>query len=434
MNLEIIAVEGIPELRPGDDLTAHIAAVAPWIESGDVVVVTSKAVSKVEGRLIPAPPGERESVRQAAIDAETVRIVAARGTTRIVENRQGFVVAAAGVDASNVRTDEIALLPVDSDASARRLRDGLARALGVDVAVVVTDTAGRPWRTGVTDYAVGAAGIQALQSLRGSVDTFGNELAVTEIAVVDELAAATDLVKGKLGGIPVAVVRGLDFARDDEGVRPLVRPSEQDLFRLGTAEAIAQGRAEALAPDPAAAALHADAVAVVEKFHSTETGQEDVRQAVLSFLAARPDAVRRSCVPGHITASALLVDATGSRTLLTLHPRVGAWLQLGGHLEDDRSVADAALREATEESGIDGLQLDPEPLRIAVHPITCSLGVPTRHLDVQYLVHAPPGAMPRISDESLDLQWFDLDALPEPLASGVSGLVERARERLGSRR
>lgn len=248
--LQILPVHGIPELRPGDDLTAAIATAAPWMQDGDVVVVTSKAVSKVEGRLWPAGPGEREAVRQRAIDAETVRVVASRGTTRIVQNRQGFVVAAAGVDASNVRTDEIALLPVDPDTSARTLRDGLARALGVRVAVVVSDTAGRPWRTGVTDYAVGAAGIGALHSLRGAVDAMGNELVVTEVAVVDELAAAADLVKGKLSGIPVAIVRGLAFAADERGVRPLVRSCEHDLFRLGTTEALAEGRRQALAPRP----------------------------------------------------------------------------------------------------------------------------------------------------------------------------------------
>lgn len=278
MNLQILPVEGIPELRPGDDLTAQIAAAAPWIETGDVVVVTSKAVSKVEGRLWPAAAGERESVRQAAIDAETVRVVASRGPTRIVENQQGFVVAAAGVDASNVRTDEIALLPIDSDVSARRLRDGLAQTLAVDVAVVITDTAGRPWRTGVTDYAVGAAGIRALHSLRGIVDPLGNELAVTEVAVADEIAAATDLVKGKLGGIPAAILRGLEFERDDAGIRPLVRPSDQDLFRLGTAEAIEQGRRDALAPRP-----------VITEFADKPVDPEAVSRALRAAAAVGDD-------------------------------------------------------------------------------------------------------------------------------------------------
>lgn len=144
-------------------------------------------------------------------------------------------------------------------------------------------------------------------------------------------------------------------------------------------------------------------------------GQEALRQALLSYLAARPDdACSRSCAAGHLTASALLLDADGARTLLTLHPRVGRWVQLGGHCEPgDATLRDAALREATEESGIDGLTIDPRPLHLDVHPVTCSLGVPTRHLDVSFLVRAPAGAVPRISEESLALRWWSLDALPE---------------------
>jgi 8-oxo-dGTP pyrophosphatase MutT (NUDIX family) len=144
-------------------------------------------------------------------------------------------------------------------------------------------------------------------------------------------------------------------------------------------------------------------------------GQEALRHALLAFLDARPDdGCERSCVPGHLTASALLLDADRTRTLLTLHPRVGRWIQLGGHCEPgDATLRDAALREATEESGIDGLAIDPQPLHVDVHPVTCSLGVPTRHLDVRYLVYAPAGAVARISDESDDLRWWPLDALPD---------------------
>jgi len=160
--------------------------------------------------------------------------------------------------------------------------------------------------------------------------------------------------------------------------------------------------------------------------------QESLRNALVSFLAARPDdGCARSCVAGHLTASALLLDAAGERALLTLHPRVGKWLQLGGHCEpEDETLVAAALREATEESGIDGLTIDPVPLHIAVHPITCSLGVPTRHLDVRFLVRAPAGAEPTISDESDDLRWWPLSALPtddDTLAELAAAAVERTR-------
>jgi coenzyme F420-0:L-glutamate ligase/coenzyme F420-1:gamma-L-glutamate ligase len=246
--LEILPVPGIPELRPGDDLAGLIAKNAPWLRNGDILVVTSKAVSKVEGRLVSVPtdPEGREAARQQAVTDESVRLVATRAQTRIVQTRHGFVIAAAGVDASNVRGDEIALLPTDSDASAARLRAGLADALGIDVAVVVSDTAGRAWRVGVTDHAIGVAGMAALVSLRGETDPMGNVLIVTEVAVADEAAAAADLVKGKLTGIPVAVVRGLSTVDDGRGVRPLVRGGEDDMFSLGTAEALAQGRRQAV--------------------------------------------------------------------------------------------------------------------------------------------------------------------------------------------
>ena len=240
--LEILPVPGLPEVRPGDDLAVLIAAAAPWLRDGDVVVVTSKIVSKAEGRLIrtPVDSAGRERARERAIEDETAREVARRGRTRIVATRHGFVMAAAGVDASNVRRDEIALLPLDPDASARRLREALRRAAGVRVAVVVSDTMGRTWRNGLVDVAIGLAGISAIRDERGHVDAQGNELAMTEVALADEVAAAADLVKGKLAGVPVAVVRGLSgaaAAADGPGVLPLVRPAEQDLFRLGTAEA-----------------------------------------------------------------------------------------------------------------------------------------------------------------------------------------------------
>jgi 8-oxo-dGTP pyrophosphatase MutT (NUDIX family) len=165
---------------------------------------------------------------------------------------------------------------------------------------------------------------------------------------------------------------------------------------------------------PNTAALHEDAVAALSSWRPAAPDQRSLREAFLGFLAARPDACRRSCVPGHITASALVLDASGTRVLLTLHPRVGTWLQLGGHCEDtDRTLVGAALREAAEESGIEGLVIEPSPVHVDVHPITCSLGVPTRHFDVRFLVRAPVGAQPVRSDESLDLRWWPLTALPE---------------------
>ncbi|QEU93958.1 coenzyme F420-0:L-glutamate ligase [Streptomyces kanamyceticus] len=229
------AVPGLPEVRGGDDLAKLIAAAEPDLADGDVLLVTSKIVSKAEGRVV------RADDREAAIDAETVRVVARRGTLRIVENRQGLVMAAAGVDASNTPAGTVLLLPADPDASARAVRDGLRDALGVDVGVVVTDTFGRPWRAGLTDVAIGAAGVRVLDDLRGGVDAYGNALAATVVATADELAAAGDLVKGKAAGLPVAVVRGLPHVvggDPDEGARALVRGARDDMFRLGTSEAV----------------------------------------------------------------------------------------------------------------------------------------------------------------------------------------------------
>ena len=234
---EVIGVGGLPEVRPGDDVAALVVA-AVELRDGDVLVVTSKLLSKAEGRLVPVPPGvDREQVRLAAVAAETVRVVARRGPATIAENRNGLVLAAAGVDASNVRGDEIALLPVDPDASARALRDRVAALTGCTVAVVVSDTLGRAWRVGQVDQAIGVAGLAPVRDARGTTDTFGAVLEVTEIAVADELAAAAELVKGKATGVPVAVVRGLELPDDGRDATALVRPAGQDLFRLGTVEA-----------------------------------------------------------------------------------------------------------------------------------------------------------------------------------------------------
>ncbi len=253
--MQVLPVTGLPEFRPGDDLAGAIAAAAPWIVDGDVLVVTSKAVSKVEGRLVTSPtdPVAREEFRRHLIDTETVRLVAQMGRTKIVENRLGIVAAAAGIDASNVRLDEIALLPQDPDASASAMVRYFA-ARGRRVGVVITDTQGRAWRNGVTDVAIGAAGLRVLEDHRGGVDGFGNELVVTQVGIGDEIAAAGDLVKGKLAGVPVAVIRGLDApgapdgcpTSPDQTARALLRPYEEDLFRLGTDLSIGQGRREAV--------------------------------------------------------------------------------------------------------------------------------------------------------------------------------------------
>ncbi len=239
--LEILPVAGLGEVHAGDDLAALLAGAAPWLVDGDVVVVTSKVVSKAEGRLVevPADPDGREQARAAAIEAETVREVARRGRTRIVQTRHGLVLASAGVDTSNVPGDTLALLPVDPDASARALRAGLRDKLGVDVAVLVTDTMGRTWRIGLVDVAIGAAGLAPLRDHRGERDGYGNALEMTVVADADQVAAAAELVKGKVGGVPVAVVRGLSGVggEDGPGAAAMVRPSQEDMFSLGTAEA-----------------------------------------------------------------------------------------------------------------------------------------------------------------------------------------------------
>ena len=272
-------VPGLPEFRPGDDLTAALAAaLAPTLADGDVVVVTSKVLSKVEGRLVTVPrdPEARDAARRALIDDETVRVLATKGRTKIVTNRLGIVQAAAGVDGSNVAGDEVALLPEDPDGSAEALRAGLAAALGVRVAVVVTDTMGRCWRLGQTDAAIGSAGLVALHSYGGAVDAQGNELLVTEVAVADEVAAAADLVKGKLGGVPVAVVRGLrHLIGAGHTAGELVRPVEEDLFWLGTAEALARGAREAVPARRSVRAFAADPV-----------DPDAVRRAVAAGLTA----------------------------------------------------------------------------------------------------------------------------------------------------
>jgi coenzyme F420-0:L-glutamate ligase/coenzyme F420-1:gamma-L-glutamate ligase len=229
--LTVVPVTGLPEITAGRDLAALIAG-ALDLRDGDILVVTSKIVSKAEGRVVTAS-------REQAIEAETARVVARRGATTIAQTRHGLVLAAAGVDESNTAPGTVVLLPEDPDESARRLRKALQARTGRTIGVVITDTMGRPWRAGQTDNAIGAAGVVPVRDYRGEPDTFGNILEVTVAAVADEIAAAADLVKGKSAGVPVAVVRGLAglvTEQDGPGARELIRPAEEDMFRFGSAD------------------------------------------------------------------------------------------------------------------------------------------------------------------------------------------------------
>lgn len=243
--LTVLVLPGIGEIVPGDDLPTVIAqaALEGGVRPGDILAVTSKIVSKAEGRIREAAD------REQAITDETVRVVATRehpgGVTRIVENRLGLVMAAAGVDASNTADGTVLLLPLDPDASAAAIRTAVEERVGGPIGVVVTDTAGRAWREGQTDIAIGASGVRLLDDLRGGRDASGKLLEVTAPAVGDEIAAAADLVKGKSSGMPVAVIRGMARLLDPEadGGRRLVRRAKEDMFYIGHREARAEGQA-----------------------------------------------------------------------------------------------------------------------------------------------------------------------------------------------
>ena len=227
--ISLVPVTGLPEIAPGDDLAGMIAEAAD-LADGDVVVVTQKIVSKAEDRVVDI---DLAVGHKPLVEAESVRVLRRRGDLVISETEHGFVCANAGIDLSNVPEGRAALLPVDPDRSARHIRDALRHRLGVDVAVIVSDTFGRPWRAGVTDVAIGCAGLRPVVDLRGTTDALGRELQVTEVAVVDELAAAAELVMGKASGVPVAVIRGVDpsWFGDGSVVADVVRSPEDDLFR-----------------------------------------------------------------------------------------------------------------------------------------------------------------------------------------------------------
>ncbi len=235
MTLTITPISGIPEVQPGDEVATLIATAAgaqdtPLVD-GDCVVVTQKVMSKAEDRLVRLDPDDRQA-RRALIDSESVRVLRRRGDLVISETRHGFVCANAGVDLSNVEAGWAALLPVEPDRSARHVRDALRALAGVDVAVIVSDTFGRAWRLGLTDVAIGVAGLAAVVDLRGETDALGRELQVTEVAIADEIAGAAELVMGKSRGIPAAIVRGLDARwRRDGSAQELVRAPGDDLFR-----------------------------------------------------------------------------------------------------------------------------------------------------------------------------------------------------------
>lgn len=230
-SVTIFPVEGIGEIKPGDDLAGMIVDAARaggvGIADRDVVVITHKVVSKAEGQIRSIPD---ETTYRALVESEAVRIVRRRGDLVIAQTRHGFICANGAVDRSNVESGYAILLPVDPDRSAHRIRTLIERSTNTSIGVVITDTFGRPWRRGLTDVAIGISGLPSLVDLKGTTDTHGNMLEVTEIAAVDEIASAADLVMGKATGIPAAIVRGLDLAGNGR-VADLIRPPGEDLFR-----------------------------------------------------------------------------------------------------------------------------------------------------------------------------------------------------------
>ena len=312
----VTAPDGLPEVRAGDDLAALVAPVVTPLVDGDVVVVTSKVVSKAEGRVVAG-------TREDALSGETDRVVARKGPTRIVRTHHGLIMAAAGIDASNVEQGSVVLLPLDPDASARGLRTRLRELTGANVGVVVTDTAGRAWREGQTDIAIGAAGLLVVEDFAGRVDGHGNELAVTAPAVADEIAGMAELAQGKLSGRPVAVVRGradlvLPPGDHGTGAVALIRAEGADLFGFGAREAVLR----AVAGDPGD-----------QQVFGTPAGRDELVLALMQALGVRADTVtsfdggcevRDSDQPALVAVLAFahgwVLDATTGRDRLRLRP------------------------------------------------------------------------------------------------------------------
>jgi coenzyme F420-0:L-glutamate ligase / coenzyme F420-1:gamma-L-glutamate ligase len=232
MTIQLIPIEGMPEVHDGDVIADLVLAAGSDLRDGDVLVVTQKIVSKAEGRMVQVDPGDPLS-HKSIVEQESVRIVRRRGDLIISETAHGFVCANAGIDLSNVERGWAALLPVDSDRSARRIRDGIRARAGFEVGVIISDTFGRPWRDGLTDVAIGCAGVAAVVDLRGTEDSLGRELQVTKVCVADELASAAELVMGKSSGVPVAIVRGVDpeWLREGSVRAEVIRSPADDLFR-----------------------------------------------------------------------------------------------------------------------------------------------------------------------------------------------------------
>ncbi len=360
---EVVALDGLPEIAPGDDLVAAITAGGAQLQDGDIVVVSSKVVSKAEGRVVPGVD------RADAVARETVRVVAERGDLKIVETRHGLVLAAAGVDASNAAPGSLVLLPEDADASARSLRAALQGSLDGTIAVIVTDTAGRPWRLGQTDIAIGAAGISPLLDLRGSTDAHGNVLEATVPAVADEIAAAAELVMGKAARTPVAVVRGLGHlvqSSDGPGAAAIVRPRDEDLFPLGSTDVVRSRRTvRTFAPRPVARttieAAVADAVTAPAPHHTTPwrfvivAGER--RGALLDAMAdqwrtdLRGDGLDETAIDGRVARGDILRQAP---TLV-----VPCLVDEGSHTYPDprRSAAEAAMFLLSMGAGIENFLL-----------------------------------------------------------------------------